>query len=55
MVSRTQFPLWEFFKKRWSKELNGRELYHYESAICGSAAGMKEFFLPLNVTAGYCF
>ncbi len=45
IVSCTQFPLWEFFKKTWSKYLGKRrKIYSYESALCGSAAGGKDLF-----------
>eukprot|EP01084_Bolivina_argentea_P139950 246144_1 len=41
-----QFPLWEFFKKTWSKYLGKRrKIYSYESALCGSAAGAVAAFL----------
>jgi len=34
-----QFPLYEFLKNRLSRALRGRQLYSYEAAVCGSAAG----------------
>jgi len=34
-----QFPLYEFLKHRLSRALRGRQLYAYEAAMCGSAAG----------------
>jgi len=46
-----QFPLYEFLRYRLSRALRRRQLYSYEAAACGSAAGAVAAALttPLDV------
>ncbi len=50
-ISFLQFPLWEVFKNQWLKYLGERrKIYHYESALCGAAAGLKDLFFTTDLS-----